>query len=164
MIEIGQRLPSTPIMQMSAEGPSPVPADQLMGKGLVVLFATPGAFTPTCSAQHLPGFIEKYDALKSQGVDQIVCMAANDIFVVQAWADASQVGDRITMVADGNGDFAKAMGLEMDITAFGMGHRCQRFAMIIQDGEVKNLMVEAPGEFKVSSAESVLSALDRLSQ
>jgi peroxiredoxin len=164
MIEIGQRLPQTPVMQMSKDGPCPTPADQLMGQGLVVLFATPGAFTPTCSAQHLPGFLEKTDAIRSHGVDKIVCMAANDIFVVNAWAEAAGVGDRLTMIADGNGDFAKALGLDMDISAFGMGHRCQRFAMIIQDGEVKTLMVEEPGEFKVSSAESVLNALDQVTR
>lgn len=164
MIEIGQRLPSTPVMTMTANGPTPVQADELMGQGLVVLFATPGAFTPTCSAQHLPGFIERIDDIKRHGVEQVVCMAANDIFVVHAWAEASKVDDRITMIADGNGDFAEAMGLGMDVSAFGMGQRCQRFAMIIQDGQIKSLMVEAPGEFKVSSAESVLAALEQLNQ
>ena len=159
MIQVGDRIPDTPIMQMADNGPTPIAASDLLGTGRVVLFATPGAFTPTCSAQHLPGFIEKHAELKAAGVDQIVCMAVNDIFVVDAWAKSSQTADKITMVADGNGDFARAMGLEMDIRAFGMGDRCQRFAMIIDDGVVTDLMVEAPGEFKESSAESVLNKL-----
>lgn len=161
MIEIGQALPNTPVMQMTEQGPNPIAANALMGSGLVVLFATPGAFTPTCSAQHLPSFIEKYDELKAAGVDQIVCMAVNDIFVMDAWAKACHVDGKITMIADGNGEFSRAMGLEMDISAFGMGQRSQRFAMIIRDGQVEHLMVEAPGEFKVSSAESVLAALNQ---
>ena len=159
MIQVGDRIPDTPIMQMTDNGPTPIAASDLLGTGRVVLFATPGAFTPTCSAQHLPGFIEKHAELKAAGVDQIVCMAVNDIFVVDAWAKSSQTADKITMVADGNGDFARAMGLEMDIRAFGMGDRCQRFAMIIDDGVVTDLMVEAPGEFKESSAEAVLNKL-----
>lgn len=159
MIQVGDRIPDTPIMQMSNNGPTPIAASELLGTGRVVLFATPGAFTPTCSAQHLPGFLEKHAELKAAGVEKIVCMAVNDIFVVDAWAKASQVGDKITMVADGNGDFARAMGLEMDIRAFGMGDRCQRFAMIIDNGMVTDLMVEAPGEFKESTAEAVLTKL-----
>ena len=159
MIQVGDQIPETPIMQMTDNGPTPIAASDLLGSGRVVLFATPGAFTPTCSAQHLPGFIEKHADLKAAGIDQIVCMAVNDIFVVDAWAKASQTGDKITMVADGNGDFARAMGLEMDIRAFGMGDRCQRFAMIIDNGIVTDLMVEAPGEFKESSAEAVLNKL-----
>lgn len=159
MIQVGDRIPDTPIMQMTDNGPTPIAASELLGTGRVVLFATPGAFTPTCSAQHLPGYIEKHAELQAAGVDQIVCMAVNDIFVVDAWAKASQTSDKITMVADGNGDFARAMGLEMDIRAFGMGDRCQRFAMIIDNGIVTDLMVEAPGEFKESSAEAVLNKL-----
>ena len=159
MIKVGDQIPETPIMQMTDNGPTPIAASDLLGSGRVVLFATPGAFTPTCSAQHLPGFIEKHADLTAAGIDQIVCMAVNDIFVVDAWAKASQTGDKITMVADGNGDFARAMGLEMDIRAFGMGDRCQRFAMIIDNGIVTDLMVEAPGEFKESSAEAVLNKL-----
>lgn len=159
MIQIGEHIPDTALMQMTGNGPSPIAASELMGTGRVVLFATPGAFTPTCSAQHLPGFMEKHDDLKAKGVDQIVCMAVNDVFVVDAWSKASQTAGKLTMVADGNGDLARAMGLEMDIRAFGMGERCQRFAMIIQDGVVEDLMVEAPGEFKVSSAEAILNKL-----
>lgn len=159
MIQIGDVIPDISVTQMTSNGPTPVSAHTLLGEGKVVLFATPGAFTPTCSAQHLPGFLEKADAIRARGVDQIVCMAVNDVFVVDAWAKASGVNDAITMVADGNGDFARAMGLSMDIRAFGMGERCQRFAMVIEDGVVKELMVEAPGEFKVSSAEAVLASL-----
>lgn len=160
MIQIGDRIPSTQVTIMTDEGPSPISADQLLGQGLTVLFATPGAFTPTCSAQHLPSFLEKYDELKAAGVDQVACMAVNDVFVLNAWAKATGAdAGKIIMVADGNGDFARAMGLEMDIRAFGMGTRSQRFAMVIRDGKVEALMVEAPGEFKVSSAESVLQAL-----
>jgi len=161
MIQVGERIPNTQVTQMTDQGPSPISTDDLLGTGTVVLFATPGAFTPTCSAQHLPGFLEKADALQEQGVDKIVCMAVNDVFVVDAWAKASQVASKITMIADGNGDFARAMGLEMDIRAFGMGERCQRFAMILTDGVVQSLMVEQPGEFKVSSAESVLAELSK---
>lgn len=159
MIKVGDRIPDTPIMQMTDTGPAPIAASELLGTGRVVLFATPGAFTPTCSAQHLPGFVEKYEEIAAAGVDQIVCMAVNDIFVVDAWAKSSQTTGKITMVADGNGDFSRAMGLEMDIRAFGMGERCQRFAMIIENGIVQDLMVEAPGEFKESSAEAVLMKL-----
>lgn len=159
MIQVGDHIPDTPVMQMTENGPSPIVASEVIGAGRVVLFATPGAFTPTCSAQHLPGFLEKYEELKAKGVDQLVCMAVNDVFVVDAWSKASQTAGKVTMIADGNGDFARAMGLEMDIRAFGMGDRCQRFAMIIQDGIVEDIMVEAPGEFKVSSAEAVLNKL-----
>lgn len=159
MIQVGDHIPDTTVMQMTENGPSPIAASEVIGAGRVVLFATPGAFTPTCSAQHLPGFLEKYEELKAKGVDQLVCMAVNDVFVVDAWSKASQTAGKVTMIADGNGDFARAMGLEMDIRAFGMGDRCQRFAMIIQDGIVEDIMVEAPGEFKVSSAEAVLNKL-----
>lgn len=159
MIQVGDHIPDTTVMQMTENGPSPIVASEVIGAGRVVLFATPGAFTPTCSAQHLPGFLEKYEELKAKGVDQLVCMAVNDVFVVDAWSKASQTAGKVTMIADGNGDFARAMGLEMDIRAFGMGDRCQRFAMIIQDGIVEDIMVEAPGEFKVSSAEAVLNKL-----
>ena len=159
MIQIGDAIPDVSVTQMTSNGPTPLSTQALLGQGKVVLFATPGAFTPTCSAQHLPGFLEKADAIKAKGVDRIVCMAVNDVFVVDAWAKACGVDDAVIMLADGNGDFAKAMGLSMDIRAFGMGERCQRFAMVIEDGVVQALMVEAPGEFKVSSAEAVLAQL-----
>ena len=144
---------------MTEAGPSPVDAAELMGEGLTVLFAVPGAFTPTCSAKHLPGFVEQADALRAAGVDRIVCMAVNDIFVMNAWGESAGVGDAIVMAADGNGDFTQALGLEMDGRAFGMGMRCQRFALIVRDGVVEHVLVEAPGEFRVSSAEHVLSLL-----
>ena len=119
----------------------------------------PGAFTPTCSAKHLPGFVEKADALKAKGIDVIACTAVNDAFVIGAWGKASGVEDKVTMLADGNGDFVKAVGLEMDGSKFGMGARGQRFAMIVNDGKVEHLFVEAPGEFRVSSAEYMLEQL-----
>lgn len=162
MIQIGDQIPNTQVTIMTEQGPSPVAAGDLLGHGLTVLFATPGAFTPTCSAQHLPSFMEKFDELKAAGVDQVACIAVNDVFVINAWAKATGAdAGQIIMIADGNGDFTRDMGLEMDISAFGMGTRSQRFAMIIRDGKVEALMVEAPGEFKVSSAESVLQALNK---
>lgn len=157
----GERLPQAQLTVMTEAGPSPVDAAELMGDGLSVLFAVPGAFTPTCSAKHLPGFIEQADALVDAGVDRIVCMAVNDIFVMDAWGKAAGIGDdkRIVMAADGNGDFTQALGLEMDGRAFGMGMRSQRFALIVRDGVVEQVLIEAPGEFRVSSAEHVLSLL-----
>lgn len=160
MIKIGDHIPATQVTRMTDSGPEPIPATEVLSQGLVVLFATPGAFTPTCSAQHLPGFLEKAEALKALGVSEIVCMAVNDIFVLTAWAKAGHVDGKITMIADGNGDFARAMGLQMDIRAFGMGERSQRFAMVIDNGVVQHLAVEAPGEFKVSSAEAILNYLE----
>ncbi len=158
-ISAGEPIPSAQLTIMGDNGPGPVASDELLGSGLVVLFAVPGAFTPTCSAQHLPGFVDQADALRSRGVDRIVCMAVNDIFVMDAWGRAGQVHQAITMAADGNGEFTRALGLELDASAFGMGQRCQRFAMIIRDGIVDKVMVEGPGEFRVSSAEYVLDQL-----
>ncbi|MFW5815377.1 MAG: peroxiredoxin [Wenzhouxiangella sp.] len=158
-ISAGDKIPSAPLTVMGDNGPRPVDSKELLGDGLVVLFAVPGAFTPTCSAQHLPGFVENAEALANKGVDRIVCMAVNDIFVMQAWGQAGGVGDQITMAADGNGAFTQALGLEMDATAFGMGQRCQRFAMIVRDGIVEKVLVEGPGEFRVSSAEYLLDQL-----
>ena len=155
----GERLPQAQLTLMTESGPSPVDAAELMADGLTVLFAVPGAFTPTCSAKHLPGFVEHADALRAAGVDRIVCMAVNDIFVMNAWGESAGVGDAIIMAADGNGDFTQALGLEMDGRAFGMGMRSQRFALVVRDGEVEHVLVEAPGEFRVSSAEHVLSLL-----
>lgn len=155
----GNPVPHAQMTLMSEQGPTPVDAAELMSNGRTVLFAVPGAFTPTCSAQHLPGFVEHADEILARGVDRIVCMAVNDVFVMDAWGKSAGVGDRIIMAADGNGDFAKALELEMDGHAFGMGQRSQRFAMIVDDGEIAEIMVEAPGEFRVSSAEHVLSKL-----
>ncbi len=158
-ISSGERIPEATLTIMSPEGPKPVSTAELFGSGRSVLFAVPGAFTPTCSAQHLPGFLDQAEQLQSKGVDRIVCMAVNDVFVMDAWAKASNAGDQIQMAADGNGEFANALGLTMDASSFGMGQRSQRFAIIIDEGVAREVLVEAPGEFRVSSAESVLSKL-----
>ena len=158
-IKAGERIPDGKLKIMGADGPVNVTAAELLGKGRVVVFSVPGAFTPTCNAKHLPGYVEKAQALGSKGVDKIVCMAVNDVFVMNAWGKSAGVGDRIVMAADGNGDYARALGLEMDARGFGMGMRGQRFALVIEDGIVKQVHVEAPGEFKVSSAENILASL-----
>ena len=158
-IKAGDRIPDGKLKVMGADGPVSVTASELLGKGRVVLFSVPGAFTPTCDARHLPGFIDKAAALQGKGVAKIVCMAVNDVFVMSAWGKSAGVGNAIVMAADGNGDYARALGLELDARGFGMGMRGQRFALVIEDGVVKQVHVEAPGEFKVSSAEHVLAAL-----
>lgn len=158
-ISAGQEIPSVGLTVMGSNGPGPVDSKELLGDGLVVLFAVPGAFTPTCSAQHLPGFVDHAEAFRNKGVDRIVCMAVNDIFVMDAWGKAGHVGEDITMAADGNGAFTRALGLELDASAFGMGQRCQRFAMILRNGTVDKVLVEGPGEFRVSSAEYVLDQI-----
>ena len=157
-IAVGDRLPDVKLVKATAEGPEQVQsADYFAGK-TVALFAVPGAFTPTCSAKHLPGFVEKADELKSKGVDEIVATSVNDAFVMGAWGNAAG-SDEITMLADGNGEFAKATGLDADFTGFGMGHRSQRYSMLVEDGVVKQLNVEAPGDFSVSSAEHMLGQM-----
>jgi len=158
-IKAGDKVPSATLKVMTADGPSNVTTAELFGSGKVVTFSVPGAFTPTCSARHLPGFVEQAAALTARGVDRIVCIAVNDVFVMSAWGKSANVGDRIVMAADGNGEFTRSLGMELDATGFGMGQRGKRFAMITQDGVVKAVHVEAPGEFKVSSAEYVLSQL-----
>lgn len=158
-IKVGDTLPAMKLMTATAEGPREVATDELFKGKRVVLFAVPGAFTPTCSAKHLPGFIANHDALKAKGVDGIVCMAVNDAFVMGAWAKDQQVGERITMLADGSAAFTKALGLELDLTARGLGIRSQRFALVARDGKVEHLAVEAPGGFEVSKAEAVLEKL-----
>lgn len=158
-IAVGDKLPATTFIQPTAEGPQPVAAADYFAGKRVALFSVPGAFTPTCSAKHLPGFVEKADALKAKGIDEIACTAVNDAFVMGAWGKASGVEGKVTMLADGNGDFVKALGLEMDGSKFGMGGRGQRFAMVVKDGVVEHLFVEAPGEFRVSSAEYMLEQL-----
>lgn len=157
-IKIGDRLPSTSFVKVTENGPEPVSSDDYFAGRKVALFSVPGAFTPTCSARHLPGYVEKADALKAKGVDEIACTAVNDAFVMGAWAKSADAGN-VTMLSDGNGDFAKAVGLEMDGSKFGMGTRGQRFSMLVNDGVVEQLHVEAPGEFKVSSAEHLLDTL-----
>ncbi len=157
-IRIGDRIPSAVLSQMSEQGPQPVVTTDYFAGHKVVLISVPGAFTPTCSAYHLPGFVEHANDFAAKGVDAIACMAVNDVFVMHAWGKSANAKG-IDMLADGNGEFAQALGLEMDGSAFGMGKRSQRFALIADDGIVTHLMVEAPGEFRVSSAESVLAAL-----
>ncbi len=147
------------LMTAGPDGPHEVSTDDVFGGKRVVLFGTPGAFTPTCSAKHLPGFVQNVDALHAKGVDQIVCMAVNDVFVMGAWAKHEGVGDGILMLADGSGAFTRALGLELDLTARGLGVRSQRFALVANDGVVERIAVEKPGEFDVSRAESVLAAL-----
>jgi glutaredoxin/glutathione-dependent peroxiredoxin len=155
-IAVGDRIPASTFTQPTADGPQPVASDEFFKGKRVALFSVPGAFTPTCSAKHLPGFVEHASDLKAKGIDAIACTAVNDAFVMGAWGKASGVNDTVTMLADGNGDFVKAIGLEMDGSKFGMGHRGQRFAMVVNDGTVEHLFVEGPGEFRVSSAEYML--------
>ena len=158
-IKVGDKLPSLTLMQMKDGGPKPVSTEELFKGRKVALFALPGAFTPTCSAKHLPGFIKKYDALKAKGVDTVACLSVNDAFVMGAWGTQQGAGDKVMMLADGNGDFTRAVGLEMDGSKFGMGKRSQRYSMIAEDGVVKVLNVEAPGAFEVSSADHMLGQL-----
>jgi peroxiredoxin len=158
-IKVGDTLPSATFMTSTAEGPAPVTTDELFKGKTVALFAVPGAFTPTCSAKHLPGFKEQAAAIKAKGVDTIACVSVNDVFVMKAWAKDQGVGDEILMLADGNGDFTKALGLELNASKFGMGERSQRYSLIANDGVVEQLNVEAAGEFRVSSADYLLEAL-----
>ena len=153
VISIGDTIPNVKVMMATAGGPEQAETGDVLGQGKIALFSLPGAFTPTCSAQHLPGFIEKADDFKSKGVDKIICMSVNDAFVMSAWAENQSAGDKVEMLADGNGDFARALGLTMDGTGFGMGERAQRFSVVLEDGVVKHLNVEEPGAFDVSSAE-----------
>jgi peroxiredoxin (alkyl hydroperoxide reductase subunit C) len=159
MIKKGDKVPAMKLMAATPEGPREVDTAELFGAGKVVLFAVPGAFTPTCSAKHLPGFVEHLPALKAKGVDQVICMAVNDAFVMGAWAKDQKTGEGIVMLADGSGAFTKALGLELDLVARGLGVRSQRFALVAQDGVVTHLAVEEPGGFDVSRAEAVLEAL-----
>lgn len=154
----GDKIPDVTLVKVTEEGPEKVQSSEYFAGKKVALFSVPGAFTPTCSAKHLPGFVDKAGDLKAKGVDEIVATAVNDAFVLGAWNKASGSSD-ITMLADGNGEFAKAVGLTMDGSGFGMGTRGQRYSMIIDDGVVTELNVEAPGDFKVSSAEHMLGQL-----
>lgn len=156
-IQVGEKLPES-VLKKIGEGVENVDTHTLFDGKKVVLFAVPGAFTPTCSERHLPGFVERFDEFRARGID-VACMSVNDPFVMQAWGQSQHVPDGLLMLADGNGDFARAMGLEMDATAYGMGTRSKRFALYAEDGVVKQLHVEAPGEFRVSSAEHVLEQL-----
>jgi len=158
-IQVGDRLPELTLKTMASDGIKDVKTGELFAGKRVVLFALPGAFTPTCSAKHLPGFIEHAAAIREKGVDRIVCLSVNDAFVMGAWGKAQGAGDAVMMLADGNGEFSKAVGLDFDGSGFGMGRRSQRYAMIVENGVVKKLFVEQPMKFEVSSAESVLAAL-----
>jgi peroxiredoxin len=158
-IKTGDKLPETTFAKPTENGPEAVGSADFFKGRKVALFSVPGAFTPTCSAKHLPGFVEKAAELKAKGVDEIACTAVNDAFVMGAWSKSANAGDSVTMLADGNGDFAQAVGLTMDGSKFGLGQRGQRFSMIVDDGVVSVLNVEAPGEFKVSSADHMLGQL-----
>jgi peroxiredoxin len=159
MIKIGDSIPTMKVMVASSEGPKEMGTNELFSGRKVVLFATPGAFTPTCSARHLPGYLENLGALQAKGVDAVICMAVNDAFVMGAWARDQSIGDQIVMLADGAGALTRALGLELDLTARGLGIRSQRFVMVVEDGKVTYLAVEPPGGFDVSRAESVLATL-----
>jgi peroxiredoxin len=158
-IKVGDRIPSYTLIKASAEGPQPVATDDYFAGRKIALFSVPGAFTPTCSARHLPGFVERYDEFKGKGVDEVACVSVNDAFVLQAWAAQSGAEGKVTMLADGNGDFAEALGLAADFSKFGMGKRGQRWSAIVDDGVVKELNVEEPGAFSVSSAEFLSAQL-----
>jgi peroxiredoxin len=158
-INVGDKMPKGQFTRMGANGPESVSTDDLFQGKKVVLFSVPGAFTPTCSAKHLPGFIANSDKLKAKGVDTIACLAVNDVFVMKAWGESSKATGKVEMLADGNGEYARALGLELDASKFGMGTRSKRFSMIVDDGVVKTLNLEPPGEFGVSSAEQALKQL-----
>ena len=159
MIKPGDSLPSMKLMAATADGPRAVSTDDLFLSKRVVLFAVPGAFTPTCSARHLPGYVEQAAAFKEKGIDSIICLAVNDAFVMGAWAKSQNVGPEITMLADGSAMFTKALGLELDLASRGLGIRSQRFAMVLDNMKVTHLAVEKPGDFDVSRAEAVLATL-----
>ncbi len=158
-IKIGDTIPSIKLMLATADGPKEVSTDEIFKGKKVVLFAVPGAFTPTCSAKHLPGFVQNADALTAKSVDHIVCVAVNDAFVLGAWAKDQEVDDKVLMLADGSGLFTRALGLELDLVARGLGVRSQRYALVAEDGKVTHLAIEAPGGFEVSRAEAILAAL-----
>lgn len=157
-IQIGDRIPDSTLMTMTDGKPTPLTTADLFGGKKVVLFSVPGAFTPTCSVKHLPGFVDHVEEILGKGVDTLACMAVNDVFVMNAWGKSANA-DKIVMLADGNGEFARSLGLEMDASGFGMGERSQRFALIADDGVVSHLFIEAPGEYRVSAAEHVLLSL-----
>jgi peroxiredoxin len=158
-IKVGDTIPSMKLMVATADGPKEISTDEVFKGKKVVLFAVPGAFTPTCSAKHLPGFVQNADDFKSKGVDTIACISVNDAFVMGAWGKDQGTGDKVTMLADGAAAFAKAIGLELDLNARGMGMRSQRYALVAEDGKVTHLGVEQPGGFEVSKAEAILAVL-----
>lgn len=158
-IKVGDTLPAMKLMTATQDGPREISTEDLFRNKRVALFATPGAFTPTCSAKHLPGFVQQAQSFHDKGVDTIVCMAVNDPFVMGAWAREQSVGDSIVMLADGSGNFTRALGLELDLTGRGLGVRSQRFALLADDGKVTHLAIEQPGDFDVSRAEALLALL-----
>jgi peroxiredoxin len=155
-ISAGDKMPEGSLSVMTADGPGSISTDELFSGKKVVLFSVPGAFTPTCSMKHLPGFVDNADALKANGVDTIACMAVNDVFVMDAWGKDQSADNKVSMLADGNADYSKALGLELDASGFGMGTRGQRFSIIVDDGVATQVNIEGPGEFKVSNAETAL--------
>ncbi|MDW8479673.1 MAG: peroxiredoxin [Xanthomonadales bacterium] len=157
-IRVGDRIPEATLKRLG-DGIQDIRTSEIFGGRKVVLFAVPGAFTPTCSARHLPGYAEHYEAFRARGIDTVACMAVNDPFVMSAWAKSQNVPEGLLMLSDGNAEFTRKLGLELDATPFGMGLRSQRFALVADDGVVTHLFVEAPGEFRVSAAEHVLQAL-----
>ena len=158
-IKVGDKVPAVKVKQMTPEGMKDVDTGEFFKGKKVVLFALPGAFTPTCSAKHLPGFVEKAAEIKGKGVDAIACLSVNDAFVMNAWGKDQKADGKVQMLADGNGDFTRAVGLELDGSGYGLGKRSQRYAMVVDDGVVKALNVEKPGAFEVSSADAILKAL-----
>ncbi|MFL1460949.1 peroxiredoxin [Roseococcus sp. DSY-14] len=158
-IQPGDRIPSATLMAATADGPKEVSTDEIFAGKTVVLFGVPGAFTPTCSAKHLPGFVQQRAALQAKGVDTVACMSVNDVFVMGAWRKDQGINEEVTLLADGAAAFTKALGLEFDLTGRGLGVRCQRFVLVAKDGVVSHVAVEAPGAFEVSKAEAVLEKL-----
>ena len=158
-IKVGDRIPGMTLVKATADGPQPVQTDDYFAGRRIALFSVPGAFTPTCSARHLPGFVERAEELRAKGVDEIACTAVNDAFVLAAWARSAGAEDKVTMLADGNGDFAEALGLTMDGSKFGLGKRGSRWSAIVEDGVVRELNVEEPGAFSVSSADFLVGQL-----
>ena len=158
-IKVGEKIPSVTLNLMTEDGPGAVTTDEFFGGKKVAIFGVPGAFTPTCSAKHLPGFIQKADEMRAKGVDTIACVSVNDAFVMDAWGRDQGAGEKVMMLADGNAEFTDSLGLSFDASGFGMGKRSQRYAMVVDDGVIKALHVEQPGAFEVSSAEAVLNVL-----
>ncbi|NQV54833.1 MAG: peroxiredoxin [Rhodospirillales bacterium] len=158
-ISVGDSIPAATLRFKDSSGVQQTSTGDLFKGKTVVMFAVPGAFTPTCSAKHLPGFVQNADAIRAKGVDAIICVSVNDPFVMSAWGDHQKVGDKVMMMADGNAEFAAAMGLDFDASGPGLGTRCRRFSMVAEDGIVKTLNIEEPGAFDISSAETILSQL-----
>jgi glutaredoxin/glutathione-dependent peroxiredoxin len=158
-IKVGDKIPSAKLRYMSKDGPKDITTDEIFKGKKVALFALPGAFTPTCSAKHLPGFVQQAEQIKAKGVNTIACLSVNDAFVMDAWGKNQNVGEKVMMLADGNAEFTKAVGLEMDGSGYGMGLRSRRYSMLVDDGVVKQLNMEKPGAFEVSNAETILKQL-----